>query len=382
MKKFYLLLALLTTFSGFSQTLRDSIHSKRMDMDRQLRISVPASYDKDSKKTYPLLLLLDGDYLFDAFQGAISYGNYWDDLPEMVIVGLNQNKNGERFDDCKLNDEGLPNAKSERFYEFIGGELLPYIENKYRIAPFKIIAGHDVTAGFMNVFLYKDQPLFNAYISLSPELGTGMEANVPSRLGSFSKPMYYYISSADGDIKKMRESIKMLDDNIKTITNDKLNYKFDDFKGATHYSLVLYSIPNALYHFFATYSPISTVEYQEKIAKLPSGYVDYLKNKYDALEKTLGFKTTIRINDFRAIESAIAKNKAWTEFEQLGEMANKAYPKSMLGEYFMARYYENTGDIKRAVKAYQNAFNMEPVGYLNKDMMLDKAAELRAQIKK
>jgi hypothetical protein len=35
------------------------------------------------------------------------------------------------------------------FFEFIGGELPNcFIEKKYRIAPFKAIAGHDVTAGF------------------------------------------------------------------------------------------------------------------------------------------------------------------------------------------------------------------------------------------
>ncbi|MES2746881.1 MAG: alpha/beta hydrolase-fold protein [Bacteroidota bacterium] len=382
MKHFFLILTALATFSGFSQKVKDTILSKKMDMKREITISVPASYDSQSKKTYPLLILLDGDYLFDAFHGALAYGNYWDDLPEMIVVGVSQNKNDERFDDCNLNEEGLPEGKAARFFEFVGGELLPYIESKYRIAPFKIIAGHDITAGFMNLYLFKEQPLFNAYISLSPELGANMEANIPARLSTFDRPVFYYMSSADGDIKKMKEDIKLLDDNIKTVKNEKLNYKFDDFKGATHYSLVLYSIPNALYQFFATYSPISTNEFQEKIVKLPSGYVDYLRTKYESLEKTLGFKTTIRINDFRAIESAIVKNKAYGEFEQLAQLANKAYPRAMLGEYFMARFYENTGDIKRAVKSYQNAFTLEPIGYLNKDMMLNKADELRTQIKK
>jgi hypothetical protein len=32
------------------------------------------------------------DYLFNPFYGALSYGAYWDDLPEMIIVGISQNK--------------------------------------------------------------------------------------------------------------------------------------------------------------------------------------------------------------------------------------------------------------------------------------------------
>ena len=39
-------------------------------------------------------------------------------------------------------------------------------------------------------------------------------------------------------------------------------------------------------------------------------------------------------------------------------------------------------DFKRAAKSYQNAFTMEAIGDLTKDMMLEKADELRRQIKK
>lgn len=371
------------SFSGFGQKLKDSILSKKLDAYRHLTVSLPPSYDKETKKTYPLLFLMDGDYLFDPFQGAISYGNYWDDLPEVIIIGLAQNRDNERFTDCTFDEStGLPEGKGESFFEFIGGELMPFLQNKYRISPFKIIAGHDVTAGYMNLFLYKDNPLFNAYISLSPELATEMEVRVAERLGTFKQNMFYYQSSADGDIKKMRSKIATLDENIKAANNPNLNYKYDDFKGASHYSLVLYSIPSALYQFFAAYQPISTSEFQEKIVKLESGYVDYLKNKYEILEKALGIKMPIRLNDFKAIEAAILKNKAYNEFELLAQLSKKMYPKSMLGDYHMAMYYENTGDIKNAVRYYQNGFQMQEIGDLTKDMMLGKADELRVQIKK
>lgn len=383
MKKLVLLLVIAVSCNGFAQKMKDSILSKKLDKYRQLSVSLPKSYNKDAKKTYPLLFLLDGDYLFEPFQGALSYGNYWDDLPEVIIVGLDQNRDNERADDCTFDDStGLPEGKGESFFEFIGGELIPFLQNKYRISPFKIIAGHDVTAGYMNLFLYKDNPLFNAYISLSPELATEMEVRVAERLATFKQNIFYYQSSADGDIKKMRAKITTLDENIKAVTNPNLNYKYDDFKGASHYSIVLYSIPSALYQFFASYQPISTSEFQEKIVKLESGYVDYLKNKYDVLEKALGIKMSIRLNDFKAIEAAILKNKAYGEFEQLAQLSRKMYPKSMLGDYHLAMYYENTGDIKNAVKYYQNGFQMQEIGDLTKDMMLGKADELRGQIKK
>lgn len=364
----------LFTVSLFGQKITDTIHSAKMG-DREITIGFPASYKQSPSRNYPLLLLLDGDYLFDAFDGALKYGNYWDDLPEMIIVGISQAKS--RDTDTTSNPEtGLPEEQGEKFFEFVG-EVVSAVEKSYRTSSFRIIAGHDLTAGFLNYYLYKDNPLFNAYISMSPELPAGMEEQIPERLAKLQQPIFYYQSTADGDLKKMQTRIKALDQEAQKVKRPSLYYKFDEFKGASHYSLVLYSIPNALYHFFSVYQPISSTEFNEKIAVLPSGYVDYLIAKYDMLDKTLGMKFPIRINDFKAIEAAILKNKKYEEFDKLSDLARKNYPKSMLADYHLAMMYEKTGDLKKAIKYYQNAFQKEEIGDLTKDMMLEKADELK-----
>jgi predicted alpha/beta superfamily hydrolase len=169
MKKVLLLLMVVVCYTGFSQKVKDSVLVKSQNIYRELTISLPPSYSKDLKKTYPLLFLLDGDYLFDPFEGALKYGYYWDDLPEVIIVGLSQDK--EREADSTLDEtSGLPDGPGEEFFEFIESDLIPFVQKNYRISPFKIIAGHDVTASFLNLFLYKEAPLFSAYISLSLSL--------------------------------------------------------------------------------------------------------------------------------------------------------------------------------------------------------------------
>jgi predicted alpha/beta superfamily hydrolase len=383
MKKLILFFLFVCTNPLFSQKVTDTISSQKLNEDRQIFIGLPPSYDKNPDQKYPILLLLDGDFLFDPFQGALSYAYYWDDIPEVIIVGISQNKNNERETDCIVDETtGLPSEKGESFYEFIGMELIPYIQKKYRTAPFKIIAGLDTTAAFSNFYLYKDNPVFDAYISLSPELATGMEDQIPDRLAAIEKPIFYYHSTADGDLKKMRKRIQTMDELVKKITKPTLFYKFDDFKGASHYSLVLNSIPSALYHIFSVYQPISTTEFQEKIVTLPSGYVDYLAKKYEVLEKTFNMKLTIRFNDFKAIEAAILKNNAYPEFDQLAQLARKNYPKSMLADYELAQLYEKTGDTKKAIKQYQSAFQKEEIGDLTKDMMIDRADELKKSLPK
>ena len=378
MKKIILFLFFICSNAIFSQKVTDTISSKRLNEDREITIGLPPSYDKHPNQKYPVLVLLDGNFLFDAFQGALSYANYWDDLPEVIIVGISQNKNNERETDCAVDQEnGLPTEKGEAFFEFIGLELLPYIEKKYRTAPFKMIAGLDTTAGFLNCYLYKDIPLFDAYISMSPELPTGMEEQLPDRLAAIQKPIFYYHSSGDGDMKKMRKRILALDEVAKKINKPSLNYRFDDFKGASHYSLVLNSIPSALYQIFSVYQPISTTEFNEKIAVLTSGYVDYLIQKYDVIEKSFALKLPIRLNDFKAIEAAILKNKAYPEFEKLAQLAKKSYPKSMLADYQMGQMYEKKGETAKAVKSYMMAYQREEIGDLTKDMMIERADELK-----
>lgn len=379
----HILLFFFFTTALFSQKTTESFKSNTLGETRQITINLPSSYEQNTTKKYPLLILLDGEYLFDPFNGALNYGGYWDDLPETIIVGISQNRNNERIDDSNFNQvDGLPIKKGASFFEFIGGELLPYIEKKYRIAPFRIIAGHDTTAGFLNFFLYKDIPIFNAYISLSPELAPEMENRVPEKLSNLKQPVFYYLSSASGDIRQLKEPIKRLDDNMKKVTNTSINYKYDEFNNASHYSLVLYSIPSALYQIFDAYKPISSSEFSEKIVVLQSGYVDYLINKYDVISKNLGLKIPVRLNDFKAIEAAILRNKAYNELDKLAEIADKNYPKSMLASYELGLMYEKQGDTKKAAQKYQHASQLEEIGNLTKDMMFAKYDDMKSLTQK
>ena len=379
----YLLVFLLFSTVLFSQKTTELFKSNTLGETRQITIGLPSSYEQNPTKKYPLLILLDGEFLFDPFNGALNYGEYWDDLPETIIIGINQNQKNERIADSNFDEtNGLPAKKGAAFFEFIGGELLPYIEKKYRAAPFKIIAGHDTTAGFLNFFLYKDIPIFNAYISLSPELAPEMENRIPEKLSNLKQPVFYYLSSASGDIRQLKESIKKLDDNMKKVTNTSIDYKYDEFNNASHYSLVLYSIPSALYQIFDVYKPISSSEFSEKIVILQEGYVDYLINKYDVISNKLGIKTLVRLNDFKAIEAAILKNKAYNELDKLAEIADKNYPKSMLASYELGLMYEKQGDTKRAAQKYQQASQLDEIGNLTKDMMFEKYDDMKSLTQK
>ena len=122
MKKNLLIFFLAIPFLGFSQKTTDTIHSQKLNEDREITISLPFSYAQNKTKKYPLLIILDGDYLLDPFEGALKYGAYWDDMPEVIIVGITQNQKNERESDCTID---FLKKKEKRFLNLLAKNYCP-----------------------------------------------------------------------------------------------------------------------------------------------------------------------------------------------------------------------------------------------------------------
>lgn len=359
-----------------AQVKYETFRSIKLDQSRDLKIQLPRNYEKNEDKRYPVIVVLDGDYLFEPVAGNVDYFSYWEDMPEAIVVGVVQGKTREddgRYDQASY----LPEGKGAEFYEFIGQELLPYINESYRTAQMRIIIGHDYTSNFINYFLFKDDPIFQAYINLSPELATTMDERILSALTNISKDTWYYLATATEDTGKIKEQLINLDQQLSPIENPKLNYAFDNFEGSSHYTLVAKAIPRAFEFIFAKYRPISKKIYQEEILPLETSSYQYLTDLYDMVEELYGVKRQIRINDFMAISTAIQKKEEWEDLEPLGRLAIKEHPQSMLGYYFLGFGYEQLGEPRKALKAYESGFSLDEEVFLTKDYMLDKVNKIK-----
>lgn len=374
-----LLLLLVTALPLFAQKKSEELFSEKLNAKRTFTVTLPPYYKQDKDKKYPLILVLDGDYMTAPFEGVFNYTGYWDELPEAIIVGVDQNYGTQREEDCRINaTTGLPEGNGNKFFMFLNDELLPYLEKTYRLSPYKIIAGHDATAYMASLFLLRDNSPFKGYINFSPDLQVEMDTRLPEILSKADKPVFYYMCTTEGDAPKLRKKIKAMDEAIKALPkNDNLKYVFEEFSSGSHYSVVPFGVPGALYSIFASYRPISPIEYKEKIESLPSGYVDYLQKKYDIIEKDLGVKMVIRLGDFKAIEAAILKNAMYSELRDLATLAKKNYPKKTISEYYEGLYYEKMGDNKKANRAYMNGYSLEPIGEYTKDFMIAKGESVK-----
>lgn len=375
MKKIFLLILINLSFFCFSQKKTETIESDKLEESRQITIITPPSYSNETKQKYPVIYILDGDYLLDPFFGTFEYGYYFDDLPEVILVGIQQEKS--RITDTQNDEEGLPSKKGAAFYEFLTTEVIPFIDENYQTASYKAIAGHDVTAGFLNFFLYKDNPVFDAYISLCPDLAPDMENRIQSRLEVMKKPISYFQATASSDEKSIYENVLLLDENLQKLQNTNISYKLLNLEGYSHYSIVPVAIPQAVYNIFKGYQPINNDEYKKKLEPLTEGFVEYLTDKYTKINDTYSVEKKIRLLDFMAVQKVILKKGTSDDLKKLAKVAEKNYPKTTLPYYIECTAYEKDEDYKNAIKALERAYTSKEIGLLTKAFILEKIEDLK-----
>ncbi len=376
MKKLLLMVAFLAPIFAFSQTLYETINSEKLGEERQLKIQLPRNYDANTEKSYPVMIVLDGDYLFEPIAGNVDFYSYWEDAPEMIVVGINQD--GSRENDAAYDEQNfLPIGDGAAFFEFLGMELMQHLDNKFRTTDFRVIVGHDFTSNFINYYLFKTDPLFDGYINLSPDLAPQMTERIVNSLAESETKKWYYLATGSDDIAQLKEKILSFDNELQGIDNKMVEYHFDNFENTNHYSLVGKAIPSALSSMFKVYSPISAKEYNEILLQTSISPVEFLSEKYESINELFHVKKKIRLNDFMAVYNAIEKTRRWDDYQELSKLAQDHYPGTMLATYFEARYEEETGNPKKAMRTYQKAYGQEKIAFLDTDFMLAKADAIK-----
>lgn len=371
---FLLLCFLALPVHLFAQAEDHSIVSLKLGERRSIKVSLPKSYDKE--KSYPLFVVLDAEYLFDLVVANTKFYSALDEMPESIIVGIPQQDT--RTDDLYFSDaDGLPSEQGEAFFEFISHELLSQLSKEYKLTNFKAIVGHDLSANYLNYYLFKSQPIFDAYISLSPSLAPEMENHIPSRLAGINEIRFYYLATSPNDDKSYKDRIALLHQNIASLNNPKLHYYFDNLNNPDHYSVAAYGLPRALDKIFKIYKPISVEEYQKEVVAYNGPVYEYLIKKYGLIEELFEFRKPMSLNDFMAIYSAALKKEDLTSLNELSKIAKKEYPDTMLGFYLEAEFLERSGEPKKALRTYEKAFGMQEIDFLTRDHAMQRIDQIK-----
>ncbi|MDP2526072.1 alpha/beta hydrolase [Maribacter dokdonensis] len=376
MRYLHFFFALLFGFTSYAQVTQEIFESFKLQERRDVHYYFPENLDETKK--YPIIIVLDGEYLFEQVVATSKFYSRFHGMPQSIVVGIDQSKNDLRYEDCAFDHEnGLPSEKGKSFYEFIGMELIPYLDLNYSTAPFKMIVGYDITANFMNYWLFKDNSIFDGYVSISPTLAPEMESRLPMRLGTFDNQIFYQLI-VEGEESNDRQRILGMNNDIKAIDKESLHYFFDEYTNADHISVATYGIGKAFDNIFGMFKPISPKEYKTQILTSEEPVYNYLENKYQGIVDMFGFSKPVELNDIMAIYAASRKKEDFESLKPLSDLCKKEYPETMLGFYFEAEYYEQLGEPKKALRTFEKSFQMEEIDFLTKEMALEKMDALKA----
>jgi uncharacterized protein len=154
-----------------------TIHSNILNEDRVVWVRTPQNYEK-TKGPFPVLYLVDGPTYINLVTSTMDLLVLDDRMPPLVIVGI---ANTDRTRDMtpshadEKNADGTVHADptsggADHFIDFIQNELMPEIERRYRVAPYKIFVGHSF-GGLLAVHILITRPdMYQAYIAASPSL--------------------------------------------------------------------------------------------------------------------------------------------------------------------------------------------------------------------
>ena len=369
-------LVVLFTQVTFAQVTHEIFESFKLQERRNVSYYFPEDYTPEKK--YPLIVVLDAEYLFDQVVANAKFYSRFEGMPQVIIVGVEQSKDDLRWEDCAFEEySGLPTDKGKMFYEFLGMEIIPYLDLNYNTAPFKMFIGYDITANFGNYYLFKDRSFFDAFISISPRLAPEMESRVPERLMAMEQQIFYHLIAAGGK-PASGNAIRLLDQNLKKIDKPTIHYSFDEYPESNEVSVVTYGLGKAWEKMFEVFKPITPKQYREEILTSEEPVFKYLEDKYSTIEELFGFRKNVSVNDIMAIYAASRKKDDFESLKPLSELCKKQYPETMLGFFFEGEYYEELGEPKKALRTFEKAFGMQEIDFLTKELALEKIDALKA----
>ena len=334
MKYLTLILSLFLTVQAFAQSRVENFESYHLQEERTIRISLPDHYD--AEKTYPLILVLDAEYLFDMVVANARFYHNSARMPSSIIIGVDHEEDYLRERDFSFDENnGYLTQESDAYYSFLEKELLPYCEKQFSVAPFKMFIGYDRTAALGNFFLFGERSPFTAYLIISPVMPPEMENLVPSRLLDHSQQLFYNLV-LEKEPTPDRQSVLQLNQSIASIQREGLHYYFDQYESPDHTTVVAYGISKAFDNVFQLFRPITPMEYKQDILTSKEPVIQYLYHKYGMIEELLGFKKPYELNDVMAIYAGSRKKEDFDSLEELAEICKKQWPESMMGDFFQA----------------------------------------------
>lgn len=314
MKAFALILiALLSLAPAQAQDTTDApdrrsvfeIESSVLGETRTVMVQLPQSYLAQPDRDYPLILLVDADWNFGL---VAAYADYFASLgrfPEHIVVGVTNVSRNRDF--VPRPDPNFPETGgADDFVAFLAEELIPLLEENYRLADQRIFFGHSFggTLGFH--ILFNRPELFDAYIPTSASTWVADQVLFEEAENFLARedlpPVFVYFAVAGDDGGATIPDGVAMAELIDGAARPAVEFHFEILPEENHFTVV----PTSIHRAFAELYPFWELDDRlDEIARAEG--VDGVHRWFDAQEARLRWRFIPQVWEMAVMSVALAR---------------------------------------------------------------------------
>ncbi len=147
-----------------------------MAQERTINIYLPAAYEREPTRRWPVLYVIDGGVAqdFGHIAGLAQLGGLSGMYPDMIVVGIEtvdrRNELTTPTDSTDYRQQYPTLGGAERFRQMIAEEVMPFVAASYRGNYQRLVIGESL-AGYFIVDTFLNAPtMFTHYLAISPSL--------------------------------------------------------------------------------------------------------------------------------------------------------------------------------------------------------------------
>jgi predicted alpha/beta superfamily hydrolase len=320
--------------------------SEVLGEEREIMVALPDGYEQTSTK-YPVLYLLDGRTHFLHATSTVQFLSRNGRMPQMIVVAIVNVDRTRDFTPTHI-EERPGSGGYEKFIAFMQKELFPYIEQKYRTVPYRLLEGHSLGGMFCLNVLMDFPEMFQAHFAMSPYIMWDSNyilfksKNFFQESHEFKNFLYITLGNEPPYVEPLGEYTNLL----KTKKTNGLEWHFEVMNDDNHGTVPLKSLYNGLETLYQNW--------QLKVAVEDEG-LNAVKAHYLGLSKKYGYQIQIPENVLNTLGyRAIRMQKFNTAIEFFLYNVD-IYPESVNVYDSLGEGYEAAGKLDLARKNYQIA---------------------------
>ncbi len=341
----------LTEHSEPAVTLGEiaSLQSKVLNKTVPLSIHLPANYDS-FKKSYPVLYMMGSDYRsrFAMLASTLDYMGEGQ-IPEMILIGIDLPEGNSILLPTRENkDTTIP----DNYINFFETELMPYVDNNYRTAPFKVLYGGS-NSGFFTVYTLLNKPLlFNGYFASSPSIRhipAVLQQKIktgPLKTLAENRSLHIIYSNEEGLTNHVSEFSRVVADH----KPENFTYKVDELVNQGHVPAMDFTqFLLALYPDFNPFNPGENLE-----------SLDTVTQHFDRLSKRYGYEIKTPISVIFNLGFHTILSKDLIAAEEIFQYSIEVYPEGKESYLGMGLVRRAQGQLESAKVMIEKALTIDP----------------------